>query len=92
MSEILQENLGNLIRRKKDIKLKIEKFRTVCKSYLETQWKSNNKFEWDKNSVLAVDELAEVLLQSKKNQICLGLTPASCVLVLSQVITYILLT
>ena len=30
ISKILQENLGNLIRRKKDIK--IEKFRTVCKS------------------------------------------------------------
>ena len=63
----------------------------VCKSYLETQWKSNKKCMWDKNLVLAVDELAEVLLQSKKNQSCLGLTPARCVLVLSQVIIYILL-
>ena len=80
MSKILQENLGNLIRGKTDIKLKIENFRTVCKSYLETQWKSNNKFEWDKNSVLTVGEHAEVLLQSKKNQSCLDLTPARCVL------------
>ena len=78
MSEILPENLGNLIREIKDIK--IEKYRTVCKSYLEDHWKSNNKFVWDKNSVLAVDELDEVLLQSKN---CLGLTPARCVLVLS---------
>ena len=52
ISEILQDNLGNLIRRKKDIK--IEKFRTVCKSY-----QSNKKSGWDKNSVLAVDEPAE---------------------------------
>ena len=64
----IQENLGNIITGKKDIK--IEKFRAMCKSYLETQWKSNNKFLWDKNSVLAVDELAKVLLQSKKNQSC----------------------
>ena len=53
MSERLQENLGNLIRGKKYIK--IENFRTVCKSYLETQWKSNKKFVWDENSLLAVD-------------------------------------
>ena len=52
ISKILQENLGNLIRRKKDIK--IEKFRTVCKSYL-----SNKKSGWDKNSVLAVVEPTE---------------------------------
>ena len=70
MSEILQENLGNLIREKEDIK--IEKFKIVCKSYLETQWK-NKKYVWDKYYVLTVDELAEVLLE---NQICLGLTPA----------------
>ena len=73
MSEILQENLGNLIRGKEDIK--IEKFRIVCKSHLETQWK-NKKYVWDKNSVLPVDELAEILL---KNQNCSGLTPARCV-------------
>ena len=35
MSEILQENLGNLIREKEDIKM--EKFKIVCKSHLETQ-------------------------------------------------------
>ena len=52
ISKILQENLGNLIGRKKYIK--IEKFRTVCKSYL-----SNKKQGWDKNSVLAVKERAE---------------------------------
>ena len=52
ISKILQENLGNLIRRKKNIKT--EKFRTVCKSYL-----SNKKSGWDKNSVLAADEPAE---------------------------------
>ena len=53
MSEILQEHLGNLIRGKEGIK--IENLRTVCKSYLETHWKSNKKFVWDKNSVLEVD-------------------------------------
>ena len=52
ISKILQENLGNLIRRKKNIKT--EKFRTVCKSYLK-----NKKLGWDKNSVLAADEPAE---------------------------------
>ena len=52
ISKILQENLGNLIRRKKDIK--IEKFGTVCKSNL-----SNKKSGWDKNSVLAVAEPTE---------------------------------
>ena len=67
MAEILQENLGNLIRGKEDIK--IWKFSSVCKSYLGTQWKSNKNFAWDKNSELAVDELAKVLLQSKENQI-----------------------
>ena len=69
-------------------KTKIEKFRTLFKNYLETQWKSNKKFVRDKNSVLAVDELAEVLLQSKKNQSCLGPLPARCALKLSQVIIY----
>ena len=73
MSEILQENLGNLIRGKEDIN--IEKLKIVCKSHLETQWK-NKKCVWDKNSVLSVDELTEVLL---KNQNCSGLTPARCV-------------
>ena len=73
MSEILQENSGNLIRGKEDIK--IETFKIVCKSYLETQWK-NKKHVWDKNSMLSVDELAKVLL---KNQNCSGLTPARCV-------------
>ena len=81
ISEILQENLGNLIRGNKGIK--IEKFRAVCKSYLEIQWKSKKKFVWDKNSVLAVDEFSEVLLQSKENQNCLGLIPTRCALVLS---------
>ena len=38
----------------------------MCKSYLEILWKSNNKLVWDKNSVLAVDEPAEVLLEFKK--------------------------
>ena len=37
MSEILQENLGNVTEEKKT---KIEKFGTVCKSYWETQRKS----------------------------------------------------
>ena len=63
----------------------------MCKSYLEIQWKSSNKFVWDKNSVLAVDELAEVLLQFKKKQSCLDPTAARCILALSQVIIYILL-
>ena len=35
MFEILQENLGNLIKGKKD--MKIEQLKTVCKVYLETQ-------------------------------------------------------
>ena len=52
ISKILQEDLGNLIRRKKGIK--IEKFGTVCKSYL-----SNKKSGWDENSVLAVAEPTE---------------------------------
>ena len=89
ISEIIQGNVRNLIRGKKDIKT--EKFSTLHKIYLENQWKSNNKFVWNKNSLLVVEELAKVLLQSKKNQICLGLTPAWCVLVRSQVIIYILL-
>ena len=72
--------LRKSIRGKKD--MKTEKFRTMCKSYWEIQWKSNSKFVWDKNSVLAVNKLADVLSQSKKNQNCLGLTPARCVLVL----------
>ena len=59
ISEILQENLGNLTRRKKDIK--IEKFRTVCKSYL-----SKKKSFSDKNSVLAVDEPAEDFYNLKR--------------------------
>ena len=63
--------------------IKIEKFRTVRKSYLETHWKSSKNFVWDKNSVLAVDELAKVLLQSKENQNCFSVTPARCVLVLN---------
>ena len=50
MSEILQENLGNLIRGKEDIKIQ-----DSVKSYLENQWKSNKKFVWNKNSVLTVD-------------------------------------
>ena len=54
----------------------------MCKSYLEIQWKSSNKFVWDKNSVLAVDELAAVLLQFKKKQSCLDPTPARCILAL----------
>ena len=66
MFEVLQENLGNLISGKEDIK--IEKFRIVCKSHLETQWK-NKKYVRDKNSVLPIDELSEVLL---KNQNCSG--------------------
>ena len=65
--------------------------RDSAQKLLETQRKNNNKFVWDKNSGLAVNELAKVLLQSKKNQSCLGLTPARCVLVPSQVIIYILL-
>ena len=59
ISEILQENLGNLTRRKKDIKM--EKFRTVCKSYL-----SKKKLVSDKNSVLAVDEPAEDFYNLKR--------------------------
>ena len=51
MSEILQENLGNLIRGKEDVK--IEKFQIVCKSHLEIQRK-NKKYVWDKSSVLPV--------------------------------------
>ena len=81
MSKILQENLRNLTWGKEDIK--IEKFRTFYKSDLETQWKGKRNFVWDKNSELAVDVLAEVLLQSKKNQNCLGLTPTRYVLELS---------
>ena len=34
---------------------KIENFRTVCKSYLETRWKSNTKLVRDKIAVPAVD-------------------------------------
>ena len=71
---------------KKDIKIK--KFRAVCKNYWETQRKSNNKFVWDKNLVLAVDKIANVLLQSKKKQICLGLTPKRFVLVLGYYIYF----
>ena len=63
----------------------------MCKSYLEILWKSNNKLVWDKNSVLAVDEPAEVLLEFKKKQSCLDPTPARCILALSQVIIYIVL-
>ena len=64
--EILQENLGNLIRGKEHIKK--EKFSTVYKSCLGTQWKSNKNFPLDKNSGLAVDKLTKFLLQSKENQ------------------------
>ena len=63
MSEILQEHLRNIIRTKEDIN--IEKFRTVSKSHFETQWK-NKKYVWDKNSVLAVDGIAIILLENKK--------------------------
>ena len=52
----------------------------MCKSNLEIQWKTSKDFAWDKNSELAVDK---ILLQSKENQNCLGLTPARCVLVVS---------
>ena len=37
----------------------------MCKSNLETQWKSNNDFACDKNSELAAYELAKVLLQTR---------------------------
>ena len=64
--------------------------------FAQATW-SKNKFVWDKNSVLEVDVLAEILLQSKnqlqskKNQSCFGLTSPRCVLVPSQVMIYILL-
>ena len=53
VSEILQENLGNLIRGKKiheDQKNAQEMFRTMSKSYLDIQkWKTNKKFVWEKS-------------------------------------------
>ena len=58
ISEIIQGNVRNLIRGKKDIK--IEKLSTLHKIYLENQWKSNNKFVWNKNSLLVVEELAKI--------------------------------
>ena len=64
--------------------IKMERFRIVCESHLETQWKNKTNV-WDKNSVLPVDELAEVLL---RNQSCSSLTPAMCVF--SQVINFCL--
>ena len=88
VSEILQENLGNLIRGKKihDVPENAqEKFRTMSKSYLEIQkWKTNKKFVWEMKSTLGVDKRAKVLLQSesKENQNCPGLTLGSCDLVI----------
>ena len=66
MSEILPENLRNLIRETEEIRIK--KFDSVKKLFR-------------KNSDLVVNELAEVLLQSKENQNCLGLTLSRCILV-----------
>ena len=57
----------------------------MSKSYLEIQkWKTNKKFVWEKKSMLGVDKLAKVLLQSesKENENCPGLTLAWCVLVI----------
>ena len=90
MPEIRQENLGNLIRGKEDI-IKIKNFRTAGKSYLETQWKSNKNLEWDKNSRLTIDQLDEVLLQSKENRNCLGLTPARRILVARSLYIFLLI-
>ena len=62
-----------------------ETFGTMSKSYLEFQkWKANKKFVWEKKSMLGVDKLAKVLLQSesKENQNCLGLTLVRFVLVI----------
>ena len=47
MTEILQQKLENLIRGKEDIK--IEKFKRMCKSYLDIQqWKTKKKFVSEK--------------------------------------------